>query len=80
MLSQWQRCHPVHTVTMMSALQDLRFAIGAFFTLLGIILISLPSERAPLTTGPVNTEAGACILVFGVLMLLLAFRGARRPS
>jgi len=59
-------------------LRDLRFAIGAFFVLLGLILIALPNEHAVLTTGPVNAEVGAAVIVFGALMLWLARRGSRR--
>lgn len=55
-------------------MQDLRFVIGAFFGMLGVILMALPGEHAALTTGPVNTEAGAGMFVFGMLMLWLAFR------
>ena len=59
-------------------LRDLRFAIGAFFLLLGLILVALPGEQAPLTTGPVNAEAGVAVIVFGALMLWLARRGSQR--
>ena len=64
-------------MNMKAVAQDLRFVIGTFFAILGVVLIAVPGEHAPLTTGPVNAEAGACILAFGALMLWLAIRGRK---
>lgn len=53
---------------------DLRFPIGIFFAILGIILVSLPGARAALTDVPVNLYSGAAMLIFGGAMLWLAWR------
>lgn len=59
---------------------DLRKPSGYFFCLLGLILtlmgIFFPGMRAPLTEINVNLYAGAAMLVFGVILLLLARRAA----
>lgn len=53
---------------------DLRLPIGIFFTLLGLLLVAMPSLRAPLSEAPVNLYSGISMLVFGGVMLWLAFR------
>jgi uncharacterized membrane protein HdeD (DUF308 family) len=57
---------------------DLRVPSGWFFSLLGLILLGMgilkPETRAALTTENVNLYAGACMLVFGLFLLLLAWR------
>jgi hypothetical protein len=57
---------------------DLRVPSGWFFSLLGLILLRMgifkPETRAALTTENVNLYAGACMLVFGLFLLLLAWR------
>ncbi|MFN7996428.1 MAG: hypothetical protein U0Q18_22645 [Bryobacteraceae bacterium] len=62
---------------------DLRVPSGWFFTLLGIILVGMglvaPDTRAPLVTANVNLYSGICMLIFGVFLLLLAWR-ARSQS
>jgi hypothetical protein len=55
-------------------MDDLRIPIGAFFLILGGILVALPVHQAPLTDVPVNLYAGLAMLVFGGGMLWLAFR------
>ena len=63
---------------------DLRVPSGWFFTLLGAILLGMgifaPDTRAALTDANVNLYAGALMLVFGLFMLLLAWRAARHPQ
>jgi hypothetical protein len=53
---------------------DLRIPIGGFFTLLGIVLVAMPGLRAPLSDAPVNLYSGISMIVFGGVMLWLAFR------
>ncbi len=61
---------------------DLRIPSGLFFTLLGVILMAYglfqPELRAALTDVNVNLYAGSAMLAFGVFLLVLARRGARR--
>jgi len=60
---------------------DLRVPSGWFFTLVGLILLGwglyAPDLRAALTTVNINLYTGAVMLVFGLFMLLLAWRGSR---
>lgn len=58
---------------------DLRLPTGAFFLLVGIILVFLglfePGAKASLTEANVNLYSGAAMMAFGVFMLALAWRG-----
>ena len=60
---------------------DLRVPSGWFFTLVGLILLGwglyAPDLRAALTTVNINLYTGAVMLVFGLFMLVLAWRGSR---
>ena len=60
---------------------DLRVPSGWFFVLLGLILLGMggfaPDTRAALTTANVNLYSGACMLVFGLFLLLMAWRATR---
>jgi hypothetical protein len=57
---------------------DLRIPTGAFFVLIGSILLVLgfaaPSLRAPLTAANVNMYAGSAMALFGGILLWLAKR------
>lgn len=55
-------------------MQDLRWPIGIFFVLLGVILAAMLGARAPLTEAPVNLYTGLVMLGFGGVMLVLARR------
>lgn len=58
-------------------MNDLRTAIGGFFSLTGIILLitAVTSDtHAPLESANVNLYCGASMLVFGGVMLWLARR------
>ena len=61
---------------------DLRVSSGWFFTLLGVILISVgvfqPDLRAALTDVNVNLYCGISMLAFGLFLLALARRGAQK--
>ncbi|HTS26030.1 MAG TPA: hypothetical protein VMH81_09145 [Bryobacteraceae bacterium] len=63
---------------------DLRVPSGWFFTVLGMILVGMgifaPNERAPLTDINVNLYSGGVMLVFGVFLLLMAWRAGRSHS
>ena len=60
---------------------DLRVPSGWIFTLLGLILLGMgvfaPDTRAALTTDNVNLYSGAAMLVFGLFLLLMAWRATR---
>jgi hypothetical protein len=61
---------------------DIRLPLGALFSLLGLILIVYgavsDSTRYQQSLGiNVNVDWGIVLLAFGLLMLLLARRGAR---
>ncbi len=56
---------------------DLRFPIGVFFTIVGVLLLIAPSAAAPLAQVPVNLYAGVPMLAFGGLM---AWLGRPRKS
>jgi hypothetical protein len=61
---------------------DIRLPLGALFSLLGLILIvygaiSDPTRYQQSLGINVNLDWGIVLLVFGLLMLILARRGAR---
>lgn len=58
----------------MNKLFDLRFVIGAFFTIVGALLLiyALVSDGQELKT--VNGWCGGVFLVFGAFMIFLSFR------
>ncbi len=60
---------------------DLRIFIGWMFLILGGILTGFgfakPDVHAPLTQANVNFGWGIVLLVFGVVMLFLGYRGER---
>jgi hypothetical protein len=55
-------------------MNDLRLPIGIFFAIIGVLLLTVISARAPLTEVPVNLYAGLSMLIFGGAMLWLARR------
>ena len=63
---------------------DLRVPSGWFFTVLGLILLGMgifaPDTRAALSNANVNLYCGLSMLVFGLFMLLMAWRASRRAS
>ncbi len=65
-------------------MMDLRVPSGWFFTLLGVILLGMglfaPDTRAALTDANVNLYSGAGMLVFGLFLLGMAWRGTRSHS
>ena len=63
---------------------DLRVPSGWFFTVLGLILLGMglfaPDTRAALSDANVNLYSGLSMLVFGLFMLLMAWRASRRAA
>ena len=58
-------------------MNDLRYPIGTFFALLGVLLLTASRARAALTEAPVNLYTGCAMLVFAVAMLLTARLGRK---
>ena len=63
---------------------DLRVPSGWFFTVLGLILLGMgifaPDTRAALSSANVNLYCGLAMLIFGLFMLLMAWRASRRAA
>ena len=57
----------------MNKILDLRFVIGVFFTLIGILLFAYGFSDMEATTQPVNRWCGIIFTVFGIVMILLSF-------
>jgi putative Mn2+ efflux pump MntP len=60
----------------MNKLLDLRFVIGLFFTLIGLLLLLQGFLSADTAEGAqtINRWAGLVFTAFGVLMILLSFQ------
>jgi hypothetical protein len=59
---------------------DLRLPSGLFFAITGILLVIyslIDSTPAPMTAANVNLYVGSVMTAFGLLLLLLARRGAK---
>ena len=59
---------------MMKRLFDLRFVIGMFFLVVGILLISYSFITSSLATTSINRWCGCVFVVFSIFMLVLSFR------
>jgi hypothetical protein len=59
----------------MQKLTDLRFIIGLFFSLCGVILLACYFTGAASNHPQMNLYAGSVMLVFGLVMLLLFYKG-----
>jgi hypothetical protein len=64
---------------------DLRVPSGWFFTLVGLILVGMGlfaphMYAAPLATDNVNLYSGVGMLVFGLFLLLMAWRATQREK
>ncbi|MGA3203173.1 MAG: hypothetical protein ABSF12_11845 [Bryobacteraceae bacterium] len=57
-------------------MSDLRIPIALFFGIVGVLLLTVTGNHAPLTDAPVNLYTGVAMLLFGGVMAWLA----RRPS
>ena len=61
----------------MTTMIDLRRIIGAFFVIVGLLLLTVPRAQAPLTTAPVNLYVAGVTIAFGAVMWLLSLRAPR---
>lgn len=57
----------------MSRLFDLRFVIGSFFTVVGLLLLVYSFISADANARIVNKWCSIAFLVFGVLMIVFSF-------
>jgi len=59
----------------MKKLLDLRFVIGAFFTLVGILLLIYYFMKAleQLSAAMINAWCGAVFILFGIGMIILSY-------
>jgi hypothetical protein len=55
-------------------MNDLRIPIALFFGLVGILLLTVTGNHAPLTNAPVNLYTGVSMVLFGGVMAWLARR------
>jgi hypothetical protein len=53
---------------------DLRIPIALFFGIVGMILLAVTGNRAPLTEAPVNLYTGVTMVLFAGVMAWLARR------
>lgn len=60
----------------MSKLFDLRFIIGLFFTVVGLMLLiyGLMTRNEVANAHEVNRWCGACFTLFGLIMIVLSFQ------
>ena len=56
----------------MNKLFDLRFVIGSFFTVIGILLLLYSFTSSSAANPEVNRWCGIIFIIFGVLMIVLS--------
>ncbi len=61
----------------MEKLTDLRFIIGTFFTLCGVILLVSYFAATENNHPELNLYSGSLMLLFGIVMLLFSYKGDR---
>ena len=57
----------------MNKLLDLRFVIGVFFTVLGILLLGYSFTQENANASTTNRWCGIVFAVFGIMMIILSF-------
>jgi cytochrome c biogenesis protein CcdA len=58
----------------MKKLFDLRFVIGVFFTLVGVLLLAYSFLSANTDGQSINRWCGSIFTIFGVIMIILSTR------
>lgn len=58
----------------MNKLFDLRFVIGSFFSIVGVLLLVYSLASKVREGQSINSWCGVLFVVFGVLMILLSFQ------
>lgn len=66
----------------MGRLYDLRFVIGIFFTIAGLLLAGyyLVENNSAVVGGKLNLWSGVFYIVFGVVMIALSYTGKNTPD
>jgi hypothetical protein len=64
----------------MRKLFDLRFVIGAFFTVVGILLLIYGFIVETEQASPVNRWCGGVFTLFGLVMIILSFQKTTIPE
>lgn len=66
----------------MKKLFDLRFVIGAFFLIVGILLVGyyLLGANDIVGTGSINIKGGMLYIIFGLLMIVLSYAGKQEQN
>jgi hypothetical protein len=57
----------------MKKILDLRFVIGVFFTLVGLLLLGYSFWEADETGRSINRWCSIAFTIFGIIMILLSF-------
>lgn len=57
----------------MNKILDLRFVIGVFFTLIGLLLMGYSFMNAEQGGQSINRWCGIIFTIFGIIMILLSF-------
>lgn len=58
----------------MNKLFDLRFVIGSFFSIVGILLLIYGFMNKALESNAVNRWCGCAFVVFGIVMIILSMQ------
>jgi uncharacterized membrane protein len=58
----------------MNKILDLRFVIGVFFTIVGLLLLVYSFTSSAETSQSINQWCGIVFAAFGVFMMILSFR------
>lgn len=58
----------------MNKIFDLRFVIGSFFTIIGILLLIFSFMNSPGLQQDINRWCGIAFILFGIFMIILSLR------
>ena len=64
----------------MNKLFDLRFVIGAFFSIVGVLLLVYGFFFNQNETQQVNRWCGGIFIVFGIIMIVLSYQKSKQEN